>query len=54
MDPPLHQGKIARVLGTDPPRRVPHVADGESNGLMIELRRTVPLYEGLMYAPLIM
>ena len=53
MDPPLHQGKVARVLGTDPPRRVPHVADGEGDGLMIELRRTVPLLECLMYAPLI-
>ena len=53
MDPPLHQGKVARVLGTDPPRRVPHVADGEGDGLMIELRLTVPLLESLMYAPLI-
>ena len=53
MDPPLHQGKVARVLGTDTPRRVPHVADGEGDGLMIELRCTVPLLERLMYAPLI-
>ena len=53
MDSPLHQGKVARVLGTDPPRRVPHVADGEGDGLMIELRITVPLLESLMYAPLI-
>ena len=44
MDPPLHQGKVARMLGTDPPRRVPHVANGEGDGLMIELRRTIPLF----------
>ena len=53
MDPPLHQGKVARVLGTDPPCRVPHVADGEGDGLMIELRRTVLLLQCLMHPSLV-